>query len=151
MHRNTHYYSDIIRTIKIITFFSNHKAPHYIRCATFRAKAQRLHCQHIKLTAIFHYKSHCERQLYIPKLLWTRFSPTMPHNVAWTSQLYHSSSAHGPKPDLAILCSPVRMLAGCGDEPAWGFTGCLCRACICMAANRAVAGAGTKGGGGGFY
>lgn len=90
MHRNTRYISDIIRTIKIIAFLPNHKAPHYIRCAMFRAKAERHHCQHIKLTAIFHYKSHPERQLYIPKLLWTQFSSTMPHSVACTSQLYHS-------------------------------------------------------------
>lgn len=42
----------------------------------------------------------------------------------------------------AFTCLQVGRLLG---EPAHSFTGCLCRACICMAASRAAAGAGIEG------
>lgn len=70
--RNIHYYSDVIEAMNIIRFFSNHNEPNYISCTTLRAKAERGFCQHIKLTAFFHCKSHPQRQLHNPTLLWSQ-------------------------------------------------------------------------------
>lgn len=120
-NRNTHQHSDIIRTIKLIRSFSNHKAAHYTGCATCRAKS----CEALLPTqnSIF---------FKLQKLL---FFCLFLVNDCTQRCLYILASS-------GLTC----LQAGRPLGPAvQGFAGCLCTACICMAACRAVAGAGTEG------
>lgn len=127
-------------------FFFNHKAPHYIGCPTFSAEAERRFCQHIKLTAFFHYKSHPRRRVIYSS---NCFDPAFFYQCCTVLLVHFSFIIHRVRtarsqtwPCCAHLSAG---LAGLQGRPAHGFAGCLRRACICMAASRAAAGAGTDG------
>lgn len=117
-------HSNIIRTIKIIRFFSNHKAPHYIGCTAFRANAERHHCQHIKVTAFFHYKCHPTRQLNVPMPLWSSSS-------IFRQQLCHTMrpvrlGADSPEATIGRRCAHLSADWQAAGSACTGLYGAVC-------------------------